>query len=236
MAWYITIQEGMRELGLKGNELIVYAFLNGYSQDGQGCYFGSLAHLQEVCGIASRQTATDILKSLVAKGLINKVEQSINGIRTVSYTVCPIIGQGGVQKMDMVCPENGHNNKIDNKYNINNIIAGGFNFRSSLLSIGVHEDVADAWLKVRRNKKATNTEIAFNRICREIELSGKSANECITIAVENSWQGFKAEWLHNRAARTAQKGSVLSQSLKVMDRMFGTDLHQQAYGGEGDGQ
>ena len=113
MGWYITIQQEMRdELGLKGNELLVFAFINGYSQEGQGCYYGSLANLQRVCGIASRQTATDVLKALIAKGYISKTEHVLNGVKVISYSVCPTIGQV-VQKMDKVCPKSGHNNKED---------------------------------------------------------------------------------------------------------------------------
>lgn len=235
MGWYLTIQQSMRDdLGLKGNELIVYAFINGYSQEGQGCYFGSLAHLQEVCGIASRQTAIDILKSLVAKGLINKTENCFNGIRYISYSI-----RQGVQKMDNPCPIIGHNNK-DINIDINkNTIEDRFNFKKSLLEIGVQEDVADAWLQVRKNKRATNTEIAFKKVYQEISKSGMTANDCITIAVENSWQGFKAEWVTAKKASrstTSTRESVLEHNLKAMDQMYGTDMHQQVYGGNGNGQ
>ena len=120
MGWYITILQEMRDqLGLKGNELIVFAFINGYSQGGHGCYHGSLATLQGVCGIASRQTATDVLKSLVEKGYIYKSETIKNGVKYVSYAVCPNIGQG-VQKMDKGCLKNGHN--IED-ININNTLS-----------------------------------------------------------------------------------------------------------------
>lgn len=72
-----------------------------------------------------------------------------------------------------------------------------FDFKKSLLEIGVDENVAADWMIVRKHKKASNTETALNGIKKQIELSGLSANECIKIAVERSWQGFKAEWLLN---------------------------------------
>lgn len=43
----------------------------------------------------------------------------------------------------------------------------------------------------------TNTETAFVKLKNQIENSGCDANQCITIAVEHSWGGFKAEWLKN---------------------------------------
>lgn len=73
-----------------------------------------------------------------------------------------------------------------------------FNFLSELKKIGVKEEVAKSWMEVRKNKKAVNTKIAFDRIKKEIEATGVPANDCITFAVENSWSGFKSEWYSNK--------------------------------------
>lgn len=72
-----------------------------------------------------------------------------------------------------------------------------FNFKKALLDLGIDEDVADDWLAVRKKKKATNSERAFNKIKNEIEKSGMSANECITIAADRCWIGFEADWAKN---------------------------------------
>ena len=72
-----------------------------------------------------------------------------------------------------------------------------FDFKKSLLSLGVTNQIATDWMTVRKNKKASNTETAFKAIAKQIDLSGLPANECIRIAVERSWQGFKAEWIDN---------------------------------------
>lgn len=78
-----------------------------------------------------------------------------------------------------------------------------FNFKQALLDIGVDERIVDDWLLVRKNKKATNSETAFNAIKKQIELSGVSANDCITLSVEHSWAGFKAEWYNNEHSNDA---------------------------------
>ena len=78
-----------------------------------------------------------------------------------------------------------------------------FNFKQALLDIGVDENIVDDWLLVRKNKKATNSETAFNAIKKQIELSGVSANDCITLSVEHSWAGFKAEWYNNEHSNDA---------------------------------
>lgn len=69
-----------------------------------------------------------------------------------------------------------------------------FDFKSALLGLGISEDIVNDWLLVRKNKRATNTQTAFNNIVKQIELSGLSAQECITMAVEHSWSGFRADW------------------------------------------
>ena len=226
----------MREdLGLKGNELLVFAVIYGFSQGRQGCYKGSLAYLQETCGIA-KQTAVDILKSLVSKGLLEKGEIYQNGVKFVTYVACPKIGQG-VRKLDRGGQEIGHNSNIDNNSEIDKSISNthkgaAFDFRKSFLELGVSEEVIDAWMDVRKTKRAVDSKVAFDRIKAEIEKSGLSANECITIAVANSWQGFSSAWVERQQPRRSapHKETTFEHNLKVMDKMFGTNMHQQAYG------
>ena len=79
------------------------------------------------------------------------------------------------------------------KVNDNNV----FNFKNALIELGVEKNIVEAWLLIRKKKKAVNTEIAFKAIKKQIELSGATANDCITKAVEKSWAGFEAEWFHN---------------------------------------
>ena len=69
-----------------------------------------------------------------------------------------------------------------------------FNFRKSFLDLGVEPIILDDWLMVRKTKKATNSETAFNAIFAQVEKSGLTANECIKKAAENSWSGFNAGW------------------------------------------
>ena len=46
---YIVIQDFMlTDLGLTGNDLLVYALVYGYSQDGESEYYGSLSHNSEL--------------------------------------------------------------------------------------------------------------------------------------------------------------------------------------------
>ena len=72
---YIAIQGWMVEqLGLKGNELLAYALIHGFSQDGKNQFTGSLTYIQQWLNCA-HSTAVLTLQSLVKKHEINQNNQ-----------------------------------------------------------------------------------------------------------------------------------------------------------------
>ena len=73
-----------------------------------------------------------------------------------------------------------------------------FNFKNELIGLGVDESIASDWLKVRKNKKATNSKTAFEGLISQIKKSGLSANECIRIATQRSWAGFNSDWVKQK--------------------------------------
>ena len=82
---YIVIQSFMvSELGLKGNELMIYAIIFGFSQTTGQAFHGSLSYLESWTN-STRHTVISSLKSLVEKGLIEKEAQTINGVKYCSY-------------------------------------------------------------------------------------------------------------------------------------------------------
>lgn len=225
MGWYITIQQEMRDvLGLKGNELLVFAFINGYSQEGQGCYYGSLAHLQEVCGIASRQTAIATLRSLCEKGYIIRNEQ-LHPVKMVSYSISPKIGQG-VQKLDMGCPKNGHNNKEIN-INNNSLYKGSSHFQKPTI-----EEIRQYCQESRLDVDAEQFFLFYESKGWVI---GKSPMKSWKAAV-CTWARRQKETPQRKRSPITRSESVFEHNLKVMDQMYGTNLHEQAYGGQADEQ
>ena len=82
---YIVLQGWMiSELKLKGNELIIYACIHGFSQlDGQ-VFSGSLQYLADWTN-SSRQTVINTIKSLIEKGLVEKTDKVINGVKFCEY-------------------------------------------------------------------------------------------------------------------------------------------------------
>ena len=113
-----------------------------------------------------------------------------------AYGFCLSKYQSKTQSKNTSKSEANSENEIENEIDIdndNNIKK--FSFLKELLSIGVERKIAEEWIKVRRNKKLTQTETAFRKTKAEIDKSGRNANDCITLCVERSWGGFKAEWV-----------------------------------------
>ena len=81
-----------------------------------------------------------------------------------------------------------------------------FNFKDELKKLGVTDQHADDWLQVRKEKKAANTQTAFDAFLVEIKRSGKSVDDAVKIAAENGWKGFRAEWLQNIPASASDLG------------------------------
>ena len=221
MGWHLVITEEMRALGLSGNDLMVFALIYGFSQNGQGCFYGSISYICETCGI-SKSTTLRILQDLTQRGFLIKKEIYENGLKYVSY-------KSGVKMTPEVSKCNGGgvkmtpNNKEDKYISPTEINNKGkrFDFKQSLIDIGVAPEVAEDWMHVRKTKRAANTETAFNRTVHEIQKSGMSANECITIAVSRSWQGFQADWVANQQRQRPQaKVSVLDNNRMVAEQLM----------------
>lgn len=82
---YIVIQGFMvNELNLKGNELLIYAIIYGFSQLESQEFNGTLQYLANWCN-STKQGVIKALKSLIDKGLIEKKENKINNISFISY-------------------------------------------------------------------------------------------------------------------------------------------------------
>lgn len=88
-------------------------------------------------------------------------------------------------------------NKNDKKEKNDNNKELKFNFKKSLLDLGVNEEILGDWMEVRKNKKASNTKTAFTKFINQVNLSGLTVNECVKICAERDWKGFEAQWLKN---------------------------------------
>lgn len=88
---FICIQGWMiSKLNLKGNDLLVYAIIYGYSQDGSSCFSGGLQYLADWVNGTKRGVQKN-LDNLESKGLIQKESYMADGISTVKYKCNPIV-------------------------------------------------------------------------------------------------------------------------------------------------
>lgn len=64
----------------------------------------------------------------------------------------------------------------------------------TLLELGVDEQVARDWLKVRKAKRAPLTDTALDAMKLEASRAGISLAAAVEICAKRGWQGFKASW------------------------------------------
>ena len=110
---FITIQGWMRtELNLKGNDLMVYAIIYGFCQDGENHFTGSLQYLADWCG-ATKQGIQKNLKNLIDKGYIEKFVTEDRGVRFVEYSCIPY--NKVIHPEQQSCINDNIEDNIDNK-------------------------------------------------------------------------------------------------------------------------
>lgn len=90
---YIVIQGFMiTELGLKGNELLIYAIIYGFSQTDNQWFTGSRQYLADWTN-STKQGVQKCLNSLVNKGLLDKREKYVNNVKYCEYRITNLTDQ-----------------------------------------------------------------------------------------------------------------------------------------------
>ena len=72
-----------------------------------------------------------------------------------------------------------------------------FNFRKAMLAEGFATELVDEWLKIRKAKKAINSELAFKTFIEQVRKTNQDINAVLSIIVQKQWKGFEADWLHS---------------------------------------
>lgn len=111
---FIVIQGWMcNELKLKGNDLLVFALIYGFSQDGESSFTGSRKYIADLFNI-SLPTVDKSLDTLVEKNLIEKFSTKRNNIIFNHYKISLQV----VKKLYRGSKETLHNNIKDNIDNL----------------------------------------------------------------------------------------------------------------------
>lgn len=208
---------------LSWNEKILLMEIDSYTTKGKDCYISD-EYISDLLGVNERNARRN-LSNLIQKGYVKKTR--FDGRRRyVESLLCRAdrslkTGQTGHQR-----PHTNNNilNYSSTKNNYISIENGKFDFYQALLEMGVSPQVAKDFMAVRKEKKAKDTQTAIKGLQREIAKSGMTAEECITISVENSWKGFKVEWLDEKkpmAQRRQVPETNFQKLMKVGQEMFG---------------
>lgn len=86
-----------------------------------------------------------------------------------------------------------------------------FDFKNSLVQLGIDEELVKDFMLVRNKKKSTNTSTAFNRLKNQLEISGLQFNDAIRFSIERSWTTFEYDWYCKAAGIDASKKSEIKQ-------------------------
>lgn len=218
---YTNIPDWMLSLDLDVYETIILAVIYGFSQDGDSTFAGSQSYLAKKAKCTKRKVAM-ALPNLVEKGLIIKIDRDVRGLHLCEYKVSPAF-------MGDECHAPGgdechaHNN-IENINIDNNSLykKGSSRFQKPSL------DDIRAYCISRGNN--VDPEQFLNFYESKGWMVGKTPMRDWRAAVR-TWEKREKEIPQRK--RESRKESVLEHNLKVMDQMFGTDLHSQAYGKRG---
>lgn len=218
---YIVILDWMvSELGLRGNELLVYALIYGFSQDGESEFTGSIQYICDRTGV-TRNTTKNILKQLVADELLIKRDVKHQGVKYCTYRAnldrakFDQVGQfpywGGAKNDIEGGAKIALNNKdIENKDNnkdkktISEDISKKFDVMRYMTERNVPESVATDFIALRKVKRAPLTETALKGIEREAAKARISLGTAIEVCCANGWQGFRAEWYNRDKGKTPE--------------------------------
>ena len=157
----------------------------------KGCVVTSRDILAIETGLSVRQvrTALDKLKSTNELTIKTNTQGTI--IQIVNYDKYQVEANEATNERPTNDQQTTTNKNVKNKEEKNNT----FNFYDSMVSFGFEEQLVKDWIQVRKVKKATNTETAFNGFIREVNKNENSPNFILKNCVERNWSGFKSEWL-----------------------------------------
>lgn len=234
MAGFIVIPDEFHKLDLTPNEKLILALVFSYSQEDQGCYYGSLSETSERLNI-SRRNVIECLKRLADKGYLEKKGLIIDGIAKPGYACGKICTP--VQKMHPSA-ENAPEKVVKNLHPgaetapnniINNITTLSttrtreeFDFYGFFKELGADDQSLRDWKEVRRKKGGINTKSAADAILKEINKSGKSVRECIAKSASSSWCGFKWAWWQRELDEESGNNVRRNENQRVNDRRRGT--------------
>ena len=144
---------------------------------------------------------------------MKELQRLFDGIRNAPATT----PETHLQREQFVSPETPATAISTNTNTNTNTISKDKKSASALTIPEISDSLMADFLKVRKAKRAPLTDTAVEGIRREADKAGLSMLQAITVCVENSWQGFRADWYAERQAKPAQRGATPLESFAERD-------------------
>lgn len=99
-----------------------------------------------------------------------------------------------------------------------------FNFRQAMLSAGFAADLTEDWLKIRKTKKAVNSERAFKIFLEQVQRTGQDKNTILALVVQKQWKGFESSWVQStQQSHNPQEPVIIDQNGNIISRTHTTN-------------
>ena len=208
-----------QDKSLSWNEKILLMEIDSFTSKGHECYISN-EYIAELLGV-SMSWASKCLSHLMEIGYVKMVR--FDGRKR--YVESAIQFKADLNNSSMQDGTLVQHTNIENKYINNNFL---YKKSSSHFQKPSLDEIRQYCIS-RGNK--IDPEQFFNFYESKGWIIGKSPMKDWRAAVR-TWEKREKEIPQRK--RESRKESVLEHNLKVMDQMYGTNLHEQAYGGQAD--
>ena len=200
---YIVIQDWMiSDLQLKGNELLTYALIYGFSQDGESEFKGSLKYISEFLGV-SKRTAQRSIENLVDRGIVEKRVEEISGVKFNRY-MAHEKADTPIDKMTTGYSQNDHGGIVKmttnntNIYNTNNNTSNNTKDKGTPARYFDDEELNNKFLEFlsmrKKIRKPIRTDRGMQTLIAKLRFLSKDDVEMmkriIDQSLDNEWQGL----------------------------------------------
>lgn len=209
-----------QDKSLSWNEKILLMEIDSFTSKGHECYISN-EYIAELLGV-SMSWASKCLSHLMEVGYVKMVR--FDGRKR--YVESAIQFKADLNNSSMQDGTLVQHTNIENKYINNNSLYKKSSSRFQKPSL----DEIRQYCISRGNK--VDPEQFFNFYESKGWIIGKSPMKDWRAAVR-TWEKREKEIPQRKRSPLTKNESVLEHNLKVMDQMFGTNLHEQAYGNKG---
>lgn len=216
---YVVIQGWMcNALKLSGNELLVFALIYGFSQDGESEFCGSRTYISNTFNI-SKPTVDKAIKSLIEKGLIIKSVTSINDMQINRYKV----SLQGVKNLYRGSKESlppaketllgGSKESLPNKYNKVNII----NYSDNKELDTAIKDFIEHRKKMRKPMTSKAVDLFIKRL-KQLSISEQNQIQMVNTAIERGWMTVYP--VNGQSEKEAMKSNRSKNRLADLEKYY----------------